>query len=174
VFLHREKTLARKVQEVLLTWWIESAMDKQSIIQLYLNVIEYGPNVYGIRNAAAHYFGCTPDQLTPAQSAYLAMILPNPTAFHSQWEQGQVPDSFRRRVARFVRLLGERGRYDAEAVVDGLGELEHFRLVRPGESPACRRANGHTTPLPVAAGQPDDQEPVEEEPETEDSGWDEW
>ena len=43
IFLHREKTLARKVQEVVLTWWLEHELTKDEILELYLNVIEYGP-----------------------------------------------------------------------------------------------------------------------------------
>ena len=151
VFLRREKTLARKVQEVLLTWWVETAMDKRSILELYLNVIEYGPGIYGIRQAARHYFGCEPALLTPAQSAYLAMILPSPKAFHSHYVQGAVPEAFRRRAQRFLRILGERGRYDAEAVADGVEELGHLRFAREGEPPPpCRRARGRATPLPIA------------------------
>ena len=67
VFLHREKTLARKIQEVLLTWWIERVMPKRDILELYLNVIEYGPGIYGIRRGARHYFNRLPAQLSPAE-----------------------------------------------------------------------------------------------------------
>lgn len=150
VFLHREKTLARKVQEVLLTWWIESVMQKQQIIELYLNVIEFGPEIYGIRAASMHYFGCSPAQLGPAQSAYLATILPNPKGLHSHWEQNQLPDRHRRRVARFIRTLGSRARYDAEAVEYALAELEHFEFHQPGETVGLPPENrGGVAPLPL-------------------------
>lgn len=150
VFLHREKTLSRKVQEVLLTWWIESVMDKQQILELYLNVIEYGPQIYGIRAAAMHYFGCSPALLGPAQSAYLATILPNPNQFHSHWESAELPDRHRRRVARFLQTLGSRGRYDAEAVQYGLAQLDHFEFHRPGDPVALPpEERGHTAPLPI-------------------------
>ncbi|MCA9608382.1 MAG: transglycosylase domain-containing protein, partial [Myxococcales bacterium] len=153
VFLHREKTLARKVQEVLLTWWIESVMEKRDILELYLNVIEYGPEIYGIRAAAMHYFGRSPALLGPAESAYLATILPNPKAFHSQWEDNEVPASFRRRVARFLRTLGNRERYDAEAVAFGLTRLEDFHFHREGEPVSLPPEHrGHTGPLPIETG----------------------
>lgn len=156
VFLRREKTLARKVQEVLLTWWIESAWSKERILELYLNVIEYGPGVYGIRAAAEHYFGVAPGDLSPAQSAYLATILPNPKAYHSHWEQGALPSSWANRLARFVRVLGERGRYDAAAVEEGVQEAAALRFHREGDAPPpARTFAGSTSPLPIS-GRADD------------------
>ncbi len=153
VFLHREKTLVRKVQEVVLTWWVESVMSKEDILELYLNVIEYGPGVYGIRAAAEHYFGVPPSELGPAESAYLACILPSPKTFHSHWDEGAVPERFRRRVARFLGTLGSRGRYDAEAVAAGLADLEGLRFHRPGmPRPERPPRRGGTAPLPVGAG----------------------
>ncbi len=152
VFLHREKTLARKVQEVLLTWWVESILSKERILELYLNVIEYGPGIYGIRNAAQHYFGREPSDLGPGESAYLACILPDPKGFHSHWEDGSVPERFRRRVTRFLGTLGERHRYDAEAVAAGVAELGDLRFHRAGLPPPIpHSAQGGTPPLPLGA-----------------------
>ncbi|UJR86329.1 transglycosylase domain-containing protein [Sandaracinus amylolyticus] len=150
VFLRREKTLARKVQEVLLVWWIESAWPKERILELYLNVIEYGPGVYGIRNAAQHYFGVQPSELSPAQAAYLATILPNPKAYHSHWEQGALPGSWASRLTRFIRTLGERERYDATAVDEGVREAESLQFHRGGEPPPLREFAGRTAPLPIS------------------------
>ncbi len=136
VFLHREKTLARKIQEVLLTWWLETRMDKEHILELYLNVIEYGPDVYGIRHAAEHYFGRSPADLSPAESAYLALILPNPPRFHEeQYVAGEIPRSFRNRIASFVRICGTRGRYDEAAVAYGVAEAETLSFHREGDPP---------------------------------------
>lgn len=147
VFLHREKTLARKIQEVLLTWWLETRMDKEHILELYLNVIEYGPSVYGIRHAAEHYFGRSPADLSPAESAYLALILPNPPAFHEQYVAGEIPRAFRNRIANFVRVCGARGRYDAAAVAYGVAEAETLSFHREGDPPPPPR----TTEGAVAA-----------------------
>lgn len=150
VFLQRQKTLARKVQEVLLTWWIETAWSKEAILELYLNVIEYGPSVYGIRNAAEHYFGVLPSELSPAQAAYLASILPNPRAYHSHWEAQRIPASSIARISRFLRILGERGRYDAAAVEAGLAELSTLRFHRPEDPrPEPRELVGRAAELPL-------------------------
>lgn len=156
VFLHREKTLARKVQEVLLTWWLESVMDKARILELYLNVIEYGPQVYGIRAAAQHYFGRSPAELGPAESAYLATILPNPKAYHSHWEEDALPERHRRRIARFLHALGNRERFDEAAVSYALERLEAFDFHHPDEPlPAPpTEPRGQAAPLPIE-GRPD-------------------
>lgn len=149
VFLRREKTLARKVQEVLLTWWIESAMTKAQILELYLNVIEYGPSVYGIRHAAAHYFGRSPGELSVAEAAYLAMILPNPPGFHEHYDTNEVPASFRRRVGGFIGILEHRGRIDAEATAQGREELSVFAFSRGGERVGPDMLRGGSAQLPI-------------------------
>jgi hypothetical protein len=149
VFLRRQKTLARKVQEVLLTWWIESAWPKEAILELYLNVIEYGPSVYGIRNAAMHYFGVLPADLSPAQAAYLASILPNPRRYHVHWDEGTLPSAWVGRISRFLRILGDRGRFDPTAVEEGIAELPVLRFHRPERPiPEPREFAGRTAELP--------------------------
>ncbi|GAB4210551.1 MAG: hypothetical protein OHK0013_31310 [Sandaracinaceae bacterium] len=179
VFLRREKTLARKVQEVLLTWWLERTLTKEQILELYLNVIEYGPGVYGIRSAAQHYFGRSPVDLSVAESAYLAMILPNPPMFHEHFEAGQLPPAFRRRVERFVMMLHERGRIDAEALAQGLEELGSFRFATDGMrvGPAVLRGTATTLPIPGFSESPgigpSDPEAPEEGAPSEHDGWEE-
>lgn len=185
-FLHREKTLARKVQEVLITWWVETAMTKEDILELYLNVIELGDGVYGIRDAAHAWFGRTPAELSAAESAYLAMILPNPPAFSVEHRrEGRPPEVFRRRMARFLRHLGETGRYDAAAVDAGLAEIETMRFFHPDEAPPGPRAlSGGTSALPLGvvldADFPLEGEGLESETEGDDetsdgeASWDAW
>jgi len=150
LFLHREKTLARKVQEVLLTWWLESALEKRDILELYFNVIEYGPSVYGISHAADYYFGRTPADLSPAESAYLACILPNPKHYHSYYERGEPSPRMRNRVARFLRHLESRGRIDSAALEHGLAELETMTFHRPGDPVEPRQLVGTVAELPFA------------------------
>jgi hypothetical protein len=135
VFLHRDKLLARKVQEALITWWLEQQWDKRRILQLYLNVIEYGPALYGIRNAAFHYFGTIPANLTPAQSAFLACVLPSPKTFHEQYEKGQLSPSMKNRMATFLKHMAYKNKIDAEALAFGLEEIDHFTFYDPGQPP---------------------------------------
>lgn len=81
-FLSREKTLARKIEEILIVWLIENnhVMTKNRMLEVYFNIIEWGRNVYGIGEASRYYFGKTPAELTLGESIYLASIVPNPKA----------------------------------------------------------------------------------------------
>lgn len=80
VFLSRNKTLVRKLEEILIVWLMEStrAVSKERMYEVYLNIIEWGHNVYGITEAARYYFGKHPSQLTLGESIYLASIVPRP------------------------------------------------------------------------------------------------
>ena len=57
LFLTRQKNISRKIEEAIITWKMEEVVSKDRIMELYLNCIEFGPNIYGIRHAAQHYFG---------------------------------------------------------------------------------------------------------------------
>jgi hypothetical protein len=152
VFLHREKTLGRKIQEVLLTWWIERVMDKSDIIELYFNVIEYGPGVYGIRDAARHYFGRLPAQLSPAEGAYLATILPSPKRYGAQYEKGEPSASTLERMRKLILRMKEKGGLGPESTRFGLEELSHFRFVREGQIAEPRTLPTDAGALPHMAG----------------------
>jgi monofunctional biosynthetic peptidoglycan transglycosylase len=78
LFLSAEKTPWRKGQEALITVMIERVMDKRRILEIYLNVIEWGEGVFGAEAAARHYFGASAATLGPEQAARLAAIVPNP------------------------------------------------------------------------------------------------
>jgi len=79
-FLSREKTLARKVEEILIVWMIENnqIMNKNRMLEVYLNIIEWGRGIYGISEASHYYFGKSPSELSLGESIYLASIVPYP------------------------------------------------------------------------------------------------
>lgn len=102
VFLSREKSLWRKLRELLLAWRLERELTKGRILELYLNVVELGPNVYGVGHGARHFFGKTPGEMAPAECALLAAILPGPrVAYNPQLK----PEKVRQRAARILNLL---------------------------------------------------------------------
>ena len=133
LYLQREKTIARKVQEVILTWWLENALNKDEILELYLNVIEYGPAVYGLRHAAAYYFGRHPIDLSPAEAAFLACMLPSPKRYHVSYERGALSRSMKSKMRRLLEHMAKRERIGPEALEYGLAELEDFRFRRKGD-----------------------------------------
>jgi len=88
VFLNREKTLTRKVEEILLVYLLESQRisSKDRMLEVYFNIIEWGPNVYGIGEASMFYFLKHPSELNLNESLFLASIVPKPKKFAWQFD----------------------------------------------------------------------------------------
>jgi hypothetical protein len=104
-FLSREKTLSRKIEEILIVWMIENnrIMSKNRMLEVYFNIIEWGRNVYGIGEASRYYFGKAPSELTIGESIYLASIVPHPkTGLYSFMPDG----SLRPGLAGYFNLIG--------------------------------------------------------------------
>ncbi|HWX11393.1 MAG TPA: monofunctional biosynthetic peptidoglycan transglycosylase [Trinickia sp.] len=81
LFLSREKSYLRKGQELIITWMLETLMDKQRIFEIYLNSVEWGNGVYGAQAAARYYYRGSANQLSAWQAARLAVMLPRPKYF---------------------------------------------------------------------------------------------
>jgi hypothetical protein len=81
-YLSRKKTLSRKIEEILIVWMIENnnIMTKDRMLEVYFNIIEWGPGIYGINEAAHFYFDKSPSELTLGESIFLAKIVPRPKA----------------------------------------------------------------------------------------------
>ncbi len=78
LYLSGERTLSRKIQEAILTYALEQELSKENIFEIYANIIEWGVDVYGIHEAASHYFSKSPAALTQEEANRLASIIPNP------------------------------------------------------------------------------------------------
>lgn len=81
LFLSPSKDPLRKFHETVLTLVAEQVLGKRRILELYLNEIEWGPGVYGVQAASRHYFGKSVASIDPREAAFLAAIIPNPTAY---------------------------------------------------------------------------------------------
>jgi hypothetical protein len=135
VFLAREKTLVRKLQEVVLTWWLEQNLDKFSILELYLNVVEFGPGLYGIGPAARFFFQREPSALNALQAAYLALLLPAPIPRFQWFERRLLPAEVNHRLQGVLRTMVAAGRLSAEELARAQAEGLQFRARRT-EPPA--------------------------------------
>ena len=106
VFLNRNKTLARKVEEILIVWLIENGriVPKERMYEVYLNIIEWGKNVYGIGEAARYYFDKTPAELNLGESIFLAFVIPSPKKALSYFQ----PDGSLqvRNVRGYFKIIG--------------------------------------------------------------------
>ena len=125
LYLDREKTLARKLQEAVLTHLLEQQLSKGEILELYLNIVEFGPGIYGVGPAARHYFNSTPDQLSIGQAVYLASIMPAPTQQHFGAD-GLVTPRWSDYLRRLMRIAHKIKRLSDEELEDGLREQVAF------------------------------------------------
>lgn len=103
LFLSGERSYWRKGQELLITWMLEAVMSKRRILEIYLNVAEWGEGVFGAEAAARHYFGVSAAQLSPAQAARLASMLPRPRYFDRHRESPALDQ----RAARVERWMND-------------------------------------------------------------------
>lgn len=111
LYLSREKTVTRKLKEVYLAWRMEQELTKGRILELYLNVVELGPMVYGIGHGSRYYFGKDPSEMTPRECAFLAAMLPGPRVTYNPYRN---LDKVLDRSAMIVRKLRNRGAISAE------------------------------------------------------------
>ena len=131
LFLSRDKLLGRKLVELAITFLLESALGKNRILEIYLNIIEWGPDLRGLRPAAHTYFGREPQALTPAEMAFLVAIIPGPIKYQSSFAHGSPGPGLRSLIDALLGKLRS---------VDAIGEEEY------------RRALGE--PIVVAGGRP--------------------
>jgi monofunctional biosynthetic peptidoglycan transglycosylase len=105
LFLSREKTVSRKLEELALALLLDSSLSKQRVLEVYLNVIEWGPRLYGLRPAARHYFGKEPSHLTPKQMAFLVALIPGPLKYQRSFAGGTPTPFFEGRIVTLLTKL---------------------------------------------------------------------
>ena len=113
LFLSRERTFARKVREALFTVALEASLPKARLMEIYLNIIEWGPGLYGLGEASRHYFGVNPRNLGVQQAAFLATIIPNPVRYHGMYERGRLTPAWQHKVRNLIRKLESNGIIDS-------------------------------------------------------------
>jgi membrane peptidoglycan carboxypeptidase len=134
LYLPRTKTLSRKLQEAVLTLYLEQQLTKDELMELYLNVIEFGPMVYGIGPAARHYFNTTPAELSLSQAMYLASILRNPKKQYFG-AGGAVSSGYTAYLRRLMKITEKIGRISEEELELGLRETAVFGSPYPHVAP---------------------------------------
>jgi monofunctional biosynthetic peptidoglycan transglycosylase len=90
LYLSPEKFLIRKISEAIITWRMERILSKKRILELYLNVVEWGEGIFGAEAASRYYYGKSSSELNPQEAARLASVLPNPRKFNPLEDQRYV------------------------------------------------------------------------------------
>jgi monofunctional biosynthetic peptidoglycan transglycosylase len=98
LYLSSDRTFFRKIKEAVITYFLERDLSKRRILELYLNVIEWGDGIYGAEAASQFYFKKPASALSAAEAAYLSAIIPNPRTIFN-------PRTHPRRVARRQRII---------------------------------------------------------------------
>jgi hypothetical protein len=137
LFLFREKALSRKLEEIVLTDYLENAFTKTDLMELYLNVVEFGPNVYGIKQAAEHYFARTPAELNVIECFFLASLLPSPIRRGKLREAGTLSEGWASHVHGLMRAAAAHGKISHAELDEGLATKVVFAL--PGMPRPDRR-----------------------------------
>ncbi len=101
LYLSSAQTPWRKLTEMLLTRRLESSLSKQRIFEIYLNVVEFGPGIYGAEVASRHYFGTDASSLDERQAAELAAVLPRPKV----WHPGRDTPGYQSAVERILQRM---------------------------------------------------------------------
>ena len=140
LYLGKEKTLSRKVEEALLTMLLESKLSKNDLLEIYLNIVELGPGIYGIEQAADYYFDESAKELSLGQALYLASILPDPTRTHFE-PDGRISPRWGEYIKKLMRIAHSVKRISEAELEAGLEEELAFRRASGGA-----RRDGDTEP----------------------------
>jgi membrane peptidoglycan carboxypeptidase len=116
LFLSREKSYGRKMEEAALALLVDAALPKRRILEIYLNVIEWGPGLYGLGPASAHYFGKRPSELTPKEIVFLVCLIPSPVRYHQAHLAGRAGPGMEQLMANLLAKLRS---------VDALGDADY-------------------------------------------------
>ena len=121
LYLDRGKNLSRKLQEAVLTMYLEQELTKEQILELYLNVVEFGPMIYGVGPAARYYFEGSAADLSLGQALYVASIMPNPKVQHFG-SGGAVAPGWMAYLHKLMKIARDRGHISDEELDEGLRE----------------------------------------------------
>lgn len=140
LFLNKEKTLTRKFFEFLITLKIEKVLTKKEILERYLNVIEFGKNIYGVKAAASFYFNKSPADLSVVDSAFLAAILPSPIKYSRSFIKKDLSPFLRSRITKIIKDLYQYQRITPEEFEVAMNEFQSYlnpsgHVDNPSEEP---------------------------------------
>ncbi len=134
LYLSPSKNPVRKLKEAILTWRIEQNLSKKRIIELYLNVAEWGDGIFGVEMAAQHHFGKPASALTAIEGAKLAAVLPSPLKYNPAGESKYVSG----RAERIYQIMIKRGIVIPE--YEEMMKEQPEEMAGPGSDPEAIKA----------------------------------
>jgi monofunctional biosynthetic peptidoglycan transglycosylase len=155
VYLSSDKSLLRKVREALITLQLENILKKDEILEKYLNVVEFGPELYGIGPASQYYFSKPANLLSPAEGAFLAFLLPNPKKYSVSFRKKQLTHFAYRQISEIVDRLYRYKKLSDDEHSQALAQIPRLFGV-PAVDPSLEQALDGVTPSEDEAAVPDD------------------
>lgn len=126
LFLNKDKTFTRKFFEFLITMKIEKSLNKREILERYLNVVEFGKKIYGVKAASQFYFQKSATDLSVVESAFLAALLPNPVKYSQSFYKKELSPFMRSRIRKIIRDLYQYERITLEEAHMATVEFRNF------------------------------------------------
>lgn len=137
LFLTHDRTIARKLQELFLAWHLEKVLSKERILEIYLNIVEFGPGIYGITQASEHFFNKHPFDLTLNESAYLALLLPNPKARYLYFCRGELTPAFNTLLSGLLKRMLNLGRINFDRYQQAAASVIQFNPTARATAKGC-------------------------------------
>lgn len=152
LWLSTDRSLVRKIKELVLAKRLESALSKERILELYLNVVEWGDGVYGIEAASREHFHKSAGELTPGEAAILAAMLPAPR----RWLPSRRPPTLHKRAQEIIHRLERYGRLSSTAaasaridIEDAVGPVRAKVRVAAESAPPAEESEAEAPPEPA-------------------------
>lgn len=128
LFLSKNKNFVRKGLEALITMKLEKNLTKKEILEKYLNVVQFGKNIFGVKAAAEFYFKKSPAQLDAVESAFLAMVLPSPEKYSQSYFRKDLTKFARRRLTQIISNMYKYKSLSEEQYISATVKLDSFLL----------------------------------------------
>lgn len=126
MFLNKDKSFIRKGLEALITIQMERNLTKKEIFERYLNVVQFGKNVFGVKQASQFYFQKLPSTLTVPEGAFLAMVLPNPDKYSQSFYRKDLTKFARHRLDQIIDRMQQYSRISSDDYVSAKDGLDSF------------------------------------------------
>ncbi len=126
LFLHKEKTLSRKALEAIITVRLEKVLTKKEILEKYLNVVQFGKDIFGVHQAARFYFKKSAEDLDVVESAFLTFLLPSPEVYSKSYFKKQLTPFAEARLRQIVDRLYQYDRITESEYLSAVAQMDYF------------------------------------------------
>lgn len=147
LFLSKNKTLWRKFREALITKEIEKTLKKNEILERYLNVVQFGKDIFGVKRASQFYFKKHPSELSLNESVFLVFLLPSPEKYSHSFFRKELTNFARRRMKTLLSSLYKTGRVSEGDFREAIDQLAYFPGAPPEPEPTTDEATNDVPTL---------------------------